>query len=225
MQVSHYDECVIVMSSQVPPPTADEPQASAKALRAFLLGLDDVIGTHATEMLLRQGGVPQFIGNYPPDTEERAGYLLRYFSRVNQALFNVYGMRGARAIMQRVGRAQATRGLEESATLVAVARAAMKLAPLHQRVMLVLERSARAMQAQLDSTIRVTHDSGLYYIEVQDCPYCMDWQSSTPVCYSMIGFWHRVLQRATGGTETIEESECCAKGAAACKYKITLHPE
>ena len=74
-------------------------------------------------MLLRRGGIEQFEHNYPPNTIERNGYLLRYFSQVIQALYDVYGARGGRSIMQRVGRAQATRGLEESATLVAVTRA------------------------------------------------------------------------------------------------------
>ena len=204
---------------------SNEPQATAKALRAFLMGLDDIVGTRGTEGLLRHGNVPQYIHNYPPDTEERNGYLLRHFGMVNRALFDVYGARGARAIMQRVGRAQASRGLEESAALVNVARTAMKLLPLAQRVTLVLESSARAMQDQLDVQMRISHEHDLFLVEIQHCPYCIDWQNPTPVCYSMIGFLHRVLQRATGGTETIDEIECCAKGAAACKYRITLNPE
>lgn len=189
------------------------------------MGLDDVIGTHGTEMLLRRSGLAQYVGNYPPSTEERNGYLLRYFSQVSQALFDIYGARGARAIMQRVGRAQASRGLEESAALVVVARAAMKLMPLAQRVTMVLERSGRALQDQLDVVVRTTKDRDQWYVQVEHCPYCIGWQNSAPVCFAMIGFLHRVLQRATGGTETIEEVECCAKGAAACKYRITLNPE
>lgn len=204
---------------------SDEPQATAKALRAFLLGLDDVLGAHGTEALLRQGGVPQYIRNYPPDTEERNGYLLRHFGAVNRALFDVYGARGARAIMQRVGRAQASHGLEESAALVNLARAAMKLMPLNQRVAMVLESSARALQDQVDSIIRASHDHEYFFVEIQHCPYCSDWKNDKPVCYSMIGFLHRVLQRATGGTESIEEIACCAKGDAVCKYRITLNPE
>lgn len=202
----------------------DEPQATAKALRAFLLGLDDVIGTHGTEMLLRQSNAPQYIGNYPPNTTERNGYLLCYFGRLNRALFDVYGARGARAIMQRVGRAQASRGLEESAALVNVARAAMKLIPLHQRVAMVLESSGRALEEQIDLIVRTHHDHDQFFVEIERCPYCIDWKNTAPVCFSMIGFLHRVLQRATGGTETIEELDCCAKGDQVCKYRITLNP-
>lgn len=206
-------------------PPNPEPQATAKAFRTFLVGLDDVLGVHGTAMLLRQSGLAQYVGNYPPAAEERGGYLLRHFGKLTQALFDIYGVRGARAIMQRVGRAQASRGLEESASLVAVARAAMKLMPLHQRVTMVLERSARAFQDQVDASIRVSKEREHFFVEIQQCPYCLGWQNATPVCFAMIGFLHRVLQRATGGAETIEEIECCAKGAAACKYRITLHPE
>lgn len=203
---------------------SEEPQGTAKALRAFLLGLDDVIGAHGTETLLRHSGAQQYIGNYPPDTAERNGHLLRYFSQITHVLFDIYGVRGTRAIMQRVGRAQASRGLEESAPLVAVARVAMKFLPVNQRVAMVLESSGRAMEDQLDITVKTSSDDGHFYFEIQHCPYCIDWQNNAPVCYSMIGFLHRVLQRATGGTETIEEIECCAKGDPACKYRITLNP-
>lgn len=204
---------------------SQRPQATAKALRAFLLGLDDVIGAHGTEMLLRQSGVPQFIGNYPPNTEERNGYLLCYFGRLNHALFDVYGTRGARAIMMQVGRAQASRGLEQSAALVNVARAAMKILTVHQRVAMVLNSSARVLEEQVDIRVLTSHDHDQFFVEIQNCPYCIDWKNTTPVCFSMIGFLHRVLQRATGGTEAIEELECCAKGDPACKYRVTLNPE
>lgn len=202
-----------------------EPQATAKAFRTFLVGLDDVIGVRGTEQLLRRGGLAQYIGNYPPSTEARAGYRLRDFSAVTQALFDVYGARGSKAILQRVGRAQASRGLEESASLVVVARAAMKLLPLHQRVQMVLESSGRALAEQVDVVVRVTRERDEFYIELEQCPYCIGWKNSAPVCFSMIGFWHRVLQRATGGTETIEEVACCATGAKACRYRVTLNPE
>ena len=202
-----------------------EPQATAKALRAFLLGLDDVIGARGTEMLLRQAGVPQFIGNYPPNTEERNGYLLCYLSRLNHALFDVYGTRGARAIMQQVGRAQASRGLEQSTALVNVARAAMKILTVHQRVSMVLESSGRVLEEQVDIRVLTSHDHDQFFVEIQNCPYCIDWKNDQPVCFSMIGFLHRVLQRATGGTEAIEELDCCAKGDPACKYRVTLNPE
>lgn len=202
-----------------------EPQATAKAFRTFLLGLDDVIGAHGTAMLLRRAGIAQYIGNYPPSTEERNGYLLRYFSRVILEMFDIYGAMGARAIMQRVGRAQASRGLEESASLVIFARAAMKLMPIQQRVAMVLERSGRALQDQIDVVVRTSKNQDHFFVEMQHCPYCIDWKHTAPVCFAMIGFLHRVLQRATGGTETIEEIECCAQGAAVCKYRITLNPE
>ncbi len=187
-----------------------------------MIGLDDVIGVHGTATLLRHGNLAQYINNYPPSTEERNDYRVRYFSQLTQALYDIYGARGARAIMQRVGRAQASRGLEETASLVAVARAAMKLMPVQQRVTMVLERSARAFQDQVDSVIRTSKDQAHFYLEIQHCPYCIGWKHDKPVCFAMIGFLHRVLQRATGGTEIIEEIECCAQGATACKYRITL---
>jgi len=45
-----------------------EREATAKALRVFLLGSEDVLGKAGLATALRQANVPQYINHYPPPT-------------------------------------------------------------------------------------------------------------------------------------------------------------
>ena len=85
----------------------DEPQVLSKSFRAFLLGVQDTVGESAMPGVLRQAELTQYIHNYPPPVAENAGHLQRYISQINQVLFDIYGARGSRAILSRVGRVQA----------------------------------------------------------------------------------------------------------------------
>lgn len=111
---------------------SSEIRVANKAFRAFLLGIEDVLGKHGVEAVMHRANLPQYIGNYPPSTMERE-HSIRYFSQIARAMYDIYGGRGARAIMQRVGRSQAEIGLQENAALVALARLGMKLLPLRQQ--------------------------------------------------------------------------------------------
>ena len=70
-----------------------------KAFRVILLAIDDVVGPHGTAAILRQAGLAQFIDHYPSSDLEHGGHKLHYLSQVNRALFDIYGRRGARAIL------------------------------------------------------------------------------------------------------------------------------
>jgi hypothetical protein len=124
-----------------------EREATAKALRVFLLGIEDVLGRAGLATALRQARLSQYFGNYPPSTMERTGYPARHITQITRAIYDIYGARGARAIMQRVGRAQAQSGIAEMPLLISATKLAMKLVPRRQQVRLVLEMEARGQRA------------------------------------------------------------------------------
>lgn len=202
---------------------SSEIRVANKAFRAFLLGIEDVLGKHGVEAVLHHANLPQYIGNYPPSTMERGEHSIRYFSQIARAMYDIYGGRGARAIMQRVGRSQAEIGLQENAALVALARLGMKLLPLRQQVKIALEAAAKAINEQIGSEAEIVEEGEFFYYQARNCSYCIDWKSDTPVCFAVVGFLHRLLQNITGGTEKIEEVMCRAKGDAVCRYRITIN--
>jgi len=200
-----------------------ETHVANKAFRAFLLGIEDVLGKHGVEAVLHRANLAQYIGNYPPSTLERGGHSIRYFGQIAQALYDIYGARGSRAIMQRVGHSQAEIGLQENAALVALARLGMKLLPLRQQVKLALEAAAKAINEQIGSEAEIVEEGEFLYYQARNCSYCIDWKSDAPVCFAVVGFLHRLLQNITGGTEKIEEVMCRAKGDEVCRFRVTLN--
>ncbi len=194
-----------------------------KAFRTILLGIEDVIGNHGMAALLQQANLPQYISNYPPSTTECNGHKLYYIGKLNQALFSIYGARGSRAILQRVGRGQAKAGLEENATVAHAAKLALKLMPRRRQVKFVLDTAAKAVNEQMDSQVSVTEDGDIFYYTVVNCGHCIDWAYSSPVCYVPTGFVHGLLAWGLESDDiSVQEIECRAKGDAACKYKVTV---
>lgn len=201
----------------------DNLQVWSKSFRALLLGVEDVVGKSAMDGLLRQAQLVQYINNYPPATGDHGGHLQKYVSQLNRVLFDIYGARGSRAILQRVGRVQAFAMMEQDAHVTAAVKMAFKLAPQRLKTKLLLDKAAQEIGLRMNTSPKVHEEGGCYYYDDPACPYCIDWQHDTAVCYTVTGFLREVL-RHIGEIEDakIEEILCRAKGNASCRFRITL---
>ncbi len=200
-----------------------EPEVLSKSFRAFLLGVEDVVGRAAMPGVLERARLAQYIDNYPPANGEPGGHLHRYISQINQVLQDTFGARAARSIHERVGRAQAAAMMAQDAPMMAAVKVGLCLAPERVKVKFVLERAAREIGARLNPSPRVFDAKTVYYYEDPMCPYCDGWRSSAPVCSTVIGFLKQVLHQLAGiDGVIIEEIRCCAKGDASCLFEITV---
>ncbi len=199
-----------------------EPQVVDKAFRAILIGLEEVVGRNGVSSLLRQAHLPQYINNYPSSTMERHGHLVQYVAQINRALYDLYGARGSRAILRRLGRSEALSGLAENAAIANAAKLAMHFMPLRTKIKMSLETAAKQVNEQIDTTIKIVDDGQFFYYEDAHCIHCIDWHSETPVCHTLNGFIHGLLAWALGNENfLVEEIECRAKGDAVCRFRIT----
>jgi len=195
-----------------------------RAFRVILLGVEDVIGKGGTETLLRQAGLTQYINNYPPSDKEYGGHKPVYMSQINHALYDVYGKRGARAILMRTGRGRAKNAIEENGAFASAIRLATKLLPRRTKVKLSLERVAKEYSEQLSTDVVIEDDGAyLYWIDLH-CGNCIDWHSDQPVCYTTVGFIHGLIAWLLEDEDfRVDEVACHAKGDPACKYRITTN--
>lgn len=195
----------------------------SKSFRAFLLGIEDVVGQSAMHGILRQAQLIQYIDNYPPATAEQGGHKQKYISQLNRVLFDVYGARGSRAILQRVGRVQAAAMMDQDAHVTAAVRMAFKLAPQRVKVKLLLNRAAQEIGARMNTSPKIIEEGALYFYDDATCPYCIDWAHGSSVCFTVAGFLREVLRRI-GEIEDakIEEIQCRAKGDASCQFRIAV---
>jgi predicted hydrocarbon binding protein len=201
-----------------------EREATAKAVRVFLLGIEDVLGKAGVATALRAANVPQYLNNYPPPTMDRTGHPARHITQITRAVHDIYGARGARAIMQRVGRAQAKSGIAEMSRLINATKFALKLVPHRQQVRLALEMEARAVNEQVGDQIEIAEDKDYFYHQAHQCCYCIDWHGeSSPVCHTAVGFLQGLLAAMIEGVEfRVDETLCRARGDALCRYRIAL---
>ena len=201
----------------------NEPEVLNKSFRAFLLGVEDVVGNSAMRGILRQAQLVQYIDNYPPANGEHGGHRQIYISQLNRVLFDIYGARGSRAILQRVGRVQASAMMDQDAHVTAAVKMAFKLAPQRLKAKLLLDRAALEIGIRMNTAPKVHEEGGFYFYDDSACPYCIDWRHDTAVCFTVMGFLREVLRRIGEIDDAkIEEITCRAKGDASCRFRIAL---
>ncbi len=194
-----------------------------KAFRVILLAVEDVVGKNGTSAILRQANLAQYIDNYPPSNMERGGHQLRYLSQINRALFDVYGRRGARAILQRSGKSRALDAIAENGVVASTTKIAAKVLSRRRKVKLLLDTAAREYSEQLGTTVKIDDDGECYYWHDDKCGNCIDWQSEQPVCFTTVGFIHGLVAWILEDENfKVEEIVCRAKGDAACRYRVRL---
>ncbi len=215
MQISSDAESGVTLNNQ--------PEVLSKSFRAFLLGVEDVVGKGAMHGILRQAQLVQYIDNYPPATAEHGGHRQKYISQLNQVLFDIYGARGSRAILQRVGRVQAAAMMDQDAHVTAAVKMAFKLAPQRLKVKLLLNRAAQEIGIRMNTSPKIIEDDAIFLYDDATCPYCIDWKHDSPVCFTVAGFLREVLRRI-GEIEDakIEEIQCRAKDDASCRFRIAV---
>ena len=195
-----------------------------RAFRVILLAVEDVVGKNGTAAILRQANLAQYIDNYPPSNMERGGHPLRYMSQINRALFDIYGRRGARAILQRSGKSRALDAITENGVIANATKLAAKLLSRRRKVRLVLDTAAREYSEQLGTTVKIEDDGEFFYWEDPRCGNCVDWRSEQPVCFTTVGFIHGLVAWILDSDELkVEEIECRAAGAPVCKYRVMLN--
>lgn len=194
-----------------------------KGFLVILLGVEDVVGKHGMAAILRQANLSQYIGHYPPSDLAYGGHQLAYMSQLNHALFDIYGRRGARAILTRVGRERWKNAVSENGVLASATKMAMRFLPRRNRIKLALDVASKAYSEQLNTTIRVGEDGECFFWEDLSCGNCIAWQSDAPVCFTTAGFVHGLTAWATEKEEhRVEEVACKAKGDALCRHHIAL---
>jgi predicted hydrocarbon binding protein len=197
-----------------------------RAFRVILLGVEDVVGKNGMASVLRTAGLSQYIGNYPPSDTERGGHLVQYASRINHALYDIYGARGARAILNRIGRGRARNAIEENAAFANAIKMAIRFLPRRMKVKLALERVSKEFSHQMGTQVKLLEEDEAFIWEDPYCSSCMDWQSDVPVCHTTAGFIFGVIAWGLEDEDfKVQEVACRAKGDAACRYRITLNPE
>ncbi len=192
-------------------------------MRQALVAVEEVMGKNGLTAVLRASGLERYAEALPPNDLEPAVNSADY-ARLNEAIENFYG-RGARGILQRIGKASFEYGLREQSALMGLAGLALKVLPPKQRVQLVLNNLAGALKKinPQDQIEIETSGGGIAYV-ARTCSVCHGRHSDKPLCHLYLGSIAEAVRWATGQTYAVRETECIAMGAAYCRFEVSETP-
>ena len=189
-------------------------------MRQAIMAIGQVMGERGLKIVLRQAGLERYVDELPPDDLEQDVSTVDY-AALNQAVEEFYG-RAGKGMLQRIGRASFRYGVEEQATLMGVAGAAMKLMPQKTRIKFILTQMAKSlMDVNQDTHIQVQETPQGFVFADFTCGVCCCRNAEHPICHLYIGSISEAVKWATGQEYEVREIECRATGAEACRFLVT----
>jgi predicted hydrocarbon binding protein len=193
--------------------------------RITLESLEEIVTPKGMERLLLLAHLPQLVENYPAANLQR-GFDFAEMAAVNLALEEMYGPRGGRGMALRAGRATFGRALGNFGALAGVEATAFRMLPLGRRLRVGLSALAR-IYSEISDQISSVEETGreFHYIVERNATCWSRSGEEKPVCFMMVGVLQEALNKISGGREfRVDEAECQAMGAKACRFVIRKEP-
>ncbi len=195
-----------------------------KWARIVLTSAEEIVGEKGIAALLNMAKLPEFIGNYPPDNMDKA-FTFEEVGQLQQAIWDMYGPRGARVFATRAGEQSFQDGIGQFGSLASAAQAAMKIGSLEVRIKIGLGFFAKVFNQVSDQVVSVSENATHWVWIIERCPMCWGRKSDQPVCHLATGVLRAALAWASDGREfRIAEIECKAMGAEHCVFEIDKTP-
>ena len=187
--------------------------------RCFLRAAATEAGEYALLMMLQQTGLERFAvdGKWvAPEEGLRASELAGL-----QASMREYYGRGARGMLNRIGEAAWRSLLEDDSLGDKALRTLRRGLPRSARARQTLEGLARQMRGP-DGDVSVhLLDVDLYLID-RTSDSTLGQAADEPICWVTMGMIEAALRQALGSDVDVEEVNCRAMGAEACKFRVRI---
>lgn len=192
--------------------------------RLVLTSAEEIVGERGMAAVLNMAKIPEYIKNYPPDSMDK-GFTFEQVSQLQQAIWDMYGPRGARVFATRAGEQTFTDGLEHFGALAKTAQATMGIGTLNLKIKIGLGFFARWFNDVSDQVVSVREDGDNWYWVIERCPICWDRHSDRSLCHLAIGVLQGALVWVSGGKHfRLAEVECKATGGENCVIQIDKTP-
>ncbi len=203
------------------PVPGQEPMYPSAGMHVLLHSVEKVTGEKGVNAILRNAGMSQYVGNFPPN---EFVYNIPYsdYSAFCRSMEEFYG-RAARAMQMRVGQEMFSYGLNEQPRLLGVAATAMKFMPMQMKMKFVLEKMTRTIRENVGVDCGLRDDGDHYTFVVNMCPYCYN-RTTEIGCNALVGTFTASLRWAAGKTFPVEEVSCRGKGESTCSFRIGKTP-
>jgi len=155
-------------------------------LRIMLESTEEIVGSNGVNALLNMAGLQQYVGNFPDDNMKKE-FPFEHVGKLQQAYWDMYGPRGARAFAIRAGSKTLHDGIARFGKVASAARAALTIGSVNRRMALGLDFFAKFFNTVSDQKVSVEEDDNAWYWKIQVCPMCTGRTTDTPVCHLAVG--------------------------------------
>jgi predicted hydrocarbon binding protein len=192
--------------------------------RSILTSAAEILGENGVNALLNLAGMQQYIGHYPLDTIKKE-FPFSHVARLQQALYEMYGSRGARVFGTRGGEQTFQHSMNKYNKVQRAAQAAMRFGTTEARHRVGLQFFSKFFNTVSDQVVRIDEDETHWYWVIERCPMCWERTANEPVCHLGIGVLNAASSWATGGVKfRIQEVACKATGDENCIYALDKNP-
>ena len=180
--------------------------------RSILTAAEDILGEKGVNALLNLAGLPQYIGNYPPDNIKK-DFPFEHVAAIQEALRTMYGMKGARVFATKGGEETFNYSLDKYDKVQKAAQTAMSVGTMSTRLKAGLLFFAKFFNTVSDQKVRVEEDETHWKWIIERCPMCWGKTSEEPICHLAVGVLNAASQWATSGEQLrIKATHCIASG-------------
>jgi predicted hydrocarbon binding protein len=198
---------------------------SNKFARIYLESLREIIGYNGLMAILNYAHLTSLAETLPPDNLARA-FDFSDFSLINQALEEIYGVRGGRGLALRVGRTTFEDVLKDYGSLAGVENLDFRLLPMQKKIRFGLNAMAQIFSEKSDQITTLEEKDDHFLYQVKRCPVCWGRTSvDHAICYYLVGLLKEGLYWVSGGKEfNIKETSCIARGDEVCEFCVVKEP-
>jgi predicted hydrocarbon binding protein len=189
----------------------------------------EMMGRRSLITLLRQAGLPQYIDNLPP-LDDTPSITVEEYSELLANIYEIFGARGAQPVFWQGGRLGASELRHQRPAQFAVAGTALRLLPSTKRMQIILEKLVEQGEEGYGARHRLQETGDAFYLEITACPYCAEIGRRSqeqrrpvtrPVCVIPAAILDEMMEWVTGQKHLVEETDCIAQGAEACRFRIS----
>lgn len=200
-------------------------------MRWALMAAEEVVGKNGLAVVLRQAGLEQLIGNYPPEQlKVTTGLTLYHYASLNAGLLNFFG-RAARSMALRIGRTSARYAIEhQSALFGTAALLASKVLPVSTQIKMglsAMQAGFRRLSQAVGQERRLElEDRGNAWAYLDyDCPMSAGKVADEPIGWILTGTIQEALHWQIGKDFEVEQVACRSMGAPASIWLIYKEPK
>ncbi len=183
-------------------------------VRIILIATEEIVGKNGVNALLNMASLSHYIDNYPPDNMQKE-FAFEEVAQLQQAYWDMYGPRGARAFAIRSGKKTFNDGLDSFGAAATAARAAMKIGTLEKRIGLGLQFFAKFFNQVSDQVVEVEDTDTEWLWNILVCPMCYGKELDSPMCYLAVGVLQGALENFADPNKhyRVTPTHCIAMGA------------